>query len=91
MAAIQQREIQVFRETIRLEEALLQARATFEDPGIASRCVLADAGKQPAERVVLLDDMRLQTEICGKVQQLLARNHVIVLSSSWPVPTAARR
>lgn len=44
--------------------------------------MLADAGKQPAERVVLLDDMRLQTEVRGKVQQLLARNHVIVLSPS---------
>jgi hypothetical protein len=50
-------EVEVFGESVRLDEALLEAGATLEDPRVAQRCVRPDAPEEPAEDVVLLDDL----------------------------------
>ena len=69
------REVQVFREAVGLEVALLQTGATLEHPAWADHGMRSDAGQEPAERVVLLDDMRLQLQFGGQRHDLLLGDH----------------
>lgn len=82
MIGILQREVQIFGEAVGFEVALLQAGATLEDPPVADRRVCRDAGKEPAERIVFFDDMRLELKLGGESHDLLLRDHRLVSLSS---------
>ncbi len=77
------REIQVFRETIRLEVALLQAGAAFEHTCGVQRRVGEDARQQPAEDIVFFDNVRFKAELPGEINDLLSRDH-----SASPLPSS---
>jgi hypothetical protein len=65
LALVAQREVEVLRKPIGLEEALLQTGASLEDPRIDKLGMRIDSGEQPAENVVLLHDIWQQAE-CGR-------------------------
>lgn len=69
-----QREVEIFRKTIGLEETLLHARAALEDPeGGHRKC--GDAREQPPEHVVLLDDFRAQLPLRRPIENVLLGDH----------------
>jgi hypothetical protein len=60
VVSVLQREVQILREPVGLEVALLQAGAALEHPARADHRVGRNAGQEPAEGVVLLDHMGLE-------------------------------
>ena len=67
-------EVEILGESIRLEPALAEARAALER--LRSRhLVLGDSGEQPAEDVVLLDDVVGELPLIGCVCYFALRNH----------------
>ena len=83
MRCISHGEVEIFREAIGLEVALLEAGAALEYPGIAKCGLGRDAGEQPAEDVVLFDDMDLELELACELANLVASDHLLV---RFPVP-----
>ena len=75
MRILEQREVQVLGKPVGFKEAFLQARATLEQPGIARLRVLPERGQHPAQRVILLHDMRFEAEVLCQIEQLLLWNH----------------
>jgi len=57
MLPMEQREIEIFRESIGLKEAFLQTGAALENPGMGKIFVPVYPAEQPAEHVVLLDNL----------------------------------
>src|SRR5436309_91742 len=55
--ALEKSEVQILGEAIRLEVALLKAGATLEHPRVSDGRLGGDAPKEPAQSVVLLDDV----------------------------------
>src|SRR5262245_58663645 len=60
MLFIAQREIEILREPIGFEKALLEASTAFENPTFGELIVSVDAGQHPAEDIILLDNMRVE-------------------------------
>src|SRR5207249_4788480 len=56
----EEREIEIFGEPIRFEETLLYTGTTFEDPVVRSLWIECDRRQEPAENVVLLNDLGAQ-------------------------------
>ena len=75
VVSILKREIQVLREAIGFEVAFLQTRSTLEHPARPDHRMRGDSGKEPAERVILFDDMRLQLQLGGERHDFLLRDH----------------
>src|SRR5205823_14311922 len=71
-----QGEIEILGEAVCFEIALLEAGSTLENPFVRDRRVVEDAGQQPAEHVVLFDNVRQQPEVGSRSQKLAAVNHV---------------
>ena len=69
------REIQVFREAVGLEVALLEAGAALEDPGLRERWMRVDAGEYPAKDVVLLDNAGQESERRGGLEDFTLVDH----------------
>src|SRR5690606_19579979 len=69
-----QREVQVLREPVRLEEAFLDARPTLEDPARAP-FIQRDAGQDPPEDVILLHHVGPQLPFAGAVEDVSLRDH----------------
>jgi hypothetical protein len=82
MIGILQCEIEVFGKAIGFEIAFLEAGSALEDPSISDRRMGGDAGEQPAQRVILLDDMGLQLKFGGERHDLLLRDHGLASRSS---------
>ena len=77
-----QREVEVFGKAVGFEVALLQAGTALEDPPVADCRVCGDASKEPAERIVFLDDMRLELKLGGERHDLLLRDHGLASRNS---------
>ena len=75
MPGFKQREVQVFGKAVGLKKALLEARAAFEQPGIARLRRFPERGQHPAERIVFFNHVRLQAKVGGKLEQFLFWNH----------------
>lgn len=60
MTFIAQREIQIFREAVSLEVALLETGAALEDPAFRKLFMRVDAGEYPAQDIVFLDNIGQQ-------------------------------
>ena len=58
-------EVQIFRETVRLEVALLETGAPLEDPRGVQLGMGRDPPEEPAEDVVLLDDVFSKQPLSG--------------------------
>lgn len=71
----QQGEVEILGKAIGLDVALLDARAAFEDPGLARRGRQSEPGEEPAEDVVLLHDVRAQVPLRRAIEDVLALNH----------------
>src|ERR1017187_3212653 len=84
MGFIGQREVEVLGEAVCFEVALLETRSALEYPFVRERRMVEDAGEEPAENVVLFDDVRQQSEVRGGYEQLTAINHALPPPpSSW--------
>src|SRR5205814_298620 len=70
-------EVQVLREPVRLDVALLEAGAALEGPRGPQPRVGPKAPKHPTDGVVLLDDLLAQARIPGKALQLVATDHAL--------------
>ena len=68
---ILQGEVQILGESVRLEVALLEASPALEHPARANLWMRGDPGQEPAQRIVLLDDMGLQLQLGCKGHQFL--------------------
>ena len=68
---ILQREVEVLGEPVRFEVALLEASPSLEHPARAYLWMRGDPRKEPAQRIVLLDDMGLQLQLGCKGHQFL--------------------
>jgi hypothetical protein len=75
MVFVEHSEVEIFGEPIGFEIALLEAGAALEDPPISQPLVRRNPGQQPAQGVVLLDDMQVELELSGEVPNLLAVDH----------------
>ncbi len=71
----QQGEVEILGKAIGLYVALLDARAAFEDPGLARRGRQPEPGEEPAEDVVLLHDVRAQVPLRRAIEDVLALDH----------------
>ena len=58
-------EVQIFRETVRLEVALLETGTPLEDPRGVQLGMGRDPPEEPAEDVVLLDDIFSKQPLSG--------------------------
>jgi len=58
-----ERKAEVFGEPVSFNKTFLEAGATFERPAISDLLIGKDAGKQPAERVVLLHDVGVDIKL----------------------------
>ncbi len=67
-------EVQIFRETIRFEIALLQARAAFEDPAFLQILVRINPGQDPAQDKIL-------STTCGLRPNLVAASMISLRST----------
>ena len=83
MRFIGQREIEILGETVRLEVALLETGSAFEYPLPAERRVIEDAGKEPAENVVLFYDVRQKPRLTAVAS---SSRRSITLCPRLPVP-----
>jgi hypothetical protein len=72
---IRQGEVKIFREAVSFEIALLEAGSAFEDSGFGKRGVIEDAGQDPAENVILFDDVGQKPKIAGCSEEFAAVNH----------------
>ena len=70
-----QREVKVFGEAVGLEEALFEAGSALKDSAVGNRLVVGNTPEQPAEHVVLFDDVRIEPRGGGLVQDLALVNH----------------
>ena len=68
---ILQGEVEVLGKPVRFEVALLEASPSFEHPTRADLGMRGDPGQEPAQRVVLLDDVGLQLQFGCKGHQFL--------------------
>lgn len=75
MFGILHREVEVFREAVGLEVALLQAGAALEHPARADHRVGRDAGQEPAEGVVLFHHVGLKLQLGCEGQDFLLGDH----------------
>ncbi len=75
MLRFAEREVEILRETIGLEEAFLQARAAFEYPILREIFVPIDAGEQLAENIILLHDMRRERRLLGYREDFALGDH----------------
>lgn len=71
MLGILQSEVEVLGEPVRFKVALLEASPALERPARADLWMHGDPGKEPAQRIVLLDDMGLQLQLGCKGHQFL--------------------
>ncbi len=83
------REIEILRKAIGFEVAFLETCTALEDPGGRQPFMGEDAVEQPAQRVVLLDNIGTQREIVGDVEDLLTLNHAASPSPSEAEPIDA--
>ena len=58
LRCVRDRKIQIFRKSISLEIALLEAGTALEEPGAGECSVRVDASENPAEHIVLFNDSR---------------------------------
>lgn len=84
-----QREVEVFREAIGFEVDFLEAGASFEDPGTSDLFVVCDTRNQPAEHVVLLDNLGLKGQLARTIHDVSTVNHSTVVSATLPEPVSA--
>lgn len=70
-------EVQIFRETVRLEVALLETGAPLEDPRGVQLGMGRDPPEEPAEDVVLLDDVFSKQPLSGSLTEIGVANHVM--------------
>ncbi len=68
-------EVEVFRESVRLEVALLEARSALEDPVGFDLCVPGQCGQEPPEHVVLLDDVDAESPAASALEDVFLPNH----------------
>src|ERR1700683_2934184 len=68
MGFVAQREVEVLREPVSFEETLLEAGSTLEYPVFGEFFMSIDAGEQPAQDVILLDNMRVERCLRRKIE-----------------------
>ena len=84
MRFVAQREVEIFRKPVGLEEALLETGSAFEDPAFGEFLMGVDAGEHPAEDVVLLDNMRVERRLLGEVRGFRAGRSIgVSLCPGW--------
>ncbi len=76
------REIEILRETVCLVEALPQARASLEYPGIRKLGGRCNRSQHPSEHVVLFDDVGPEIPFASEREYLGVRDHEAPLSST---------
>lgn len=79
---VTQRKVQIFREAVRLEIAFLKACSALERPGRRQCFVTVDAFEEPAQDVVLLDNLRSQPKIGSDNENFAAVNQLSLLPAS---------
>lgn len=75
MSSVRDGKVEVFRETVRFEITLLKASPTLENPAAPKLFISMNTSQQPAERIILLDDVSLESHLAAEIQYLLAINH----------------
>ena len=71
-----ERNVTVFRETVGLEIAFLEAGPALEFPTLGERLLPIDPGKISARHVVFLDNMRQQTMCSRCVEDFAETEHI---------------
>jgi len=68
-------EVEVLGEAVGLDIAFFQTCPAFEDPRLTQGRVGGDPPQQPAQNVILLDDLLGQTPLADPLNDVSARNH----------------
>lgn len=68
-------EVEILGEAVRLDVALLETRSAFEDPLLAEHGVGTDPPKQPAQYVVLLNDLLSEAPLADALNDVGAGDH----------------
>ena len=76
MAFVAQGEVKILRKSVRLEVALLEARSTFEYPGIGELRMGMNSGEHPAQYVVLLHHVGQQLQFGSRFKNFALVDHV---------------
>ena len=87
MGRILQREVQILGKPVGLEIAFLQTGAALEHPAIAQFLVGEDTGERPAERIILFNDMRIEADRRGDIENFALTDH----ASRLPVQLGGTR
>src|SRR5271157_2574841 len=72
--------IQVLGEPIRLEKALLETGAAFENPRSSQERIAVNASEQPTEDVIFFDNARFKAKLIGEPQDFRTVNHAAFVS-----------
>ena len=89
--SLSRREVEVFRESVCREVALSYACPTLEDKASGQVLVTGDSTKGPAERIVQLDDSRLDALRPSQSADLGVRDHTVLCRPASGRFTAMRQ
>ena len=81
------REVEILGKSVGLEVALAERGPALEHPLFAQHRIRGDAGQEPAQHVILLDDLVAQAPFAPERVDLGLRNHD---GSSWLMRALAR-